>query len=31
MIYIANMCPNMIHFDALHFSECLSEEVISVF
>ena len=25
------MCPNMIHFDALDFSECLSEEVISFF
>ena len=25
------MCPNMIHFDALDFSECRSEEVISFF
>ena len=26
---IANLCPNMIHFDPLDFSECRSEEVIS--
>ena len=29
--YIANLCPNMINFDALDFSECRSEEVISFF
>ena len=28
---IAKLCPNMIHFDALDFSECRSEEVISFF
>ena len=27
----AKLCPNMIHFDALDFSECCSEEVISFF
>ena len=26
-IGIANLCPIMIHFDALDFSECSSEEV----
>ena len=26
-----NLCPNMIHVDALDFSECHSEEVISFF
>ena len=25
------MCPNMNHFDAVDFSECHSEEVISFF
>ena len=25
---IAKLCPNMIHFDALDFSECRSEEVM---
>ena len=28
---IAKLCPCMIHFDALDFSECRSEEVISFF
>ena len=28
---IAKLCRNMIHFDALGFSECRSEEVISFF
>ena len=27
----ANLCSNMIHFDAVDFSECHSEEVISFF
>ena len=26
---MAKLCPNMIHFVALDFSECRSEEVIS--
>ena len=26
-----NLCPNMNHFDAVGFSECHSEEVISFF
>ena len=30
-ITLANLCPNMIHFDALDFSECHSEEVISFY
>ena len=25
---IAKLCPNMVHFDALDFSECHSEEVM---
>ena len=25
------MCPNMNHFDAVHFRECHSEEMISFF
>ena len=29
--YIANLCPNVIHVDALDFSECRSEEVIRLF
>ena len=28
---LPNLCPNMIHVDALDFSECHSEEVISFF
>ena len=28
---MANMCPSMIHFDDLDFSECRSKEVISFF
>ena len=28
---IANLCPIMIHFNALDFSECRSNEVINVF
>ena len=28
---IAKLCPNMIHFDALEFSECRSEKVIGFF
>ena len=27
-ITIANLCPNMIHFNAFDFSECRSEEVM---
>ena len=30
-INLPNMCPNMNHFDAVDFSECHSEEVISFF
>ena len=30
-ISLPNMCPNMNHFDAVDFSECHSEEVISFF
>ena len=30
-ITIANLCPNMINFDALDFRNSLSEEVISFF
>ena len=30
-INLPNLCPNMIHFDALDFSEWHSEEVISFF
>ena len=30
-ITIANLCPNMIHIDALDFSEGRSEEVITFF
>ena len=30
-ITVANLCPNMINFDAYNFSECRSEEVISFF
>ena len=29
-INLPNLCPNMIHVDALDFSECHSEEVIQV-
>ena len=28
---IAKLCPNIIHFSVLDFSECRSEEVISFF
>ena len=28
---LPNLCPNMNHFDAVDFSECHSEEVISFF
>ena len=28
---VVKLCPNMIHFDAVEFSECRSEEVISLF
>ena len=28
---LPNLCPNMIHVDALDFSECHSEEVVSFF
>ena len=30
-INLPNLCPNMNHFDAVDFSECHSEEVISFF
>ena len=30
-ITIANLCPNMIHLDALDFSKCRSAEVICFF
>ena len=30
-INLPNLCPNMNHFDAVDFSECYSEEVISFF
>ena len=30
-INLPNLCPNMNHFDAVDFSECDSEEVISFF
>ena len=30
-INLPNLCPNMNHFDAVEFSECHSEEVISFF
>ena len=30
-INLPNLCPNMNHFDAMDFSECHSEEVISFF
>ena len=30
-IQLPNLCPNMNHFDAVGFSECHSEEVISFF
>ena len=30
-INLSNLCPNMNHFDAVDFSECHSEEVISFF
>ena len=30
-INLPNICPNMNHFDAVDFSECHSEEVISFF
>ena len=29
--FTPNLCPNMNHFDAVDFSECYSEEVISFF
>ena len=31
MSTIAQLCPNMIYFDAFDLSECRSEEVISFF
>ena len=30
-INLPNLCPNMNHFDAVDFSECYSDEVISFF
>ena len=30
-INLPNLCPNMNHFDAVDFSECHSEEVVSFF
>ena len=30
-IHLPNLCPNMNHFDAVDFSECQAEEVISFF